>query len=137
MTERKPAGVSFENWIDRQIRQAAERGEFDDLPGSGKPIADLHKPHDRDWWIKQKLRSENLSYLPPALALRKEAAEALEAASRADSEEEVRRIVADINETIRAAHRTPLPGPPLDLAAYDVERVVRDWRAKRRGASPG
>jgi hypothetical protein len=131
MTERKPAGVSFETWIERQIREARERGEFDDLPGSGKPIPDLQRPHDRNWWIKQKLRSENLSYLPPALALRKQAAEALEAASRADSEAEVRRIVAEINAEIRAALRTPLPGPPLDLVPYDVERVAAEWRAKR------
>ena len=71
MTERKPRELSFETWVDRQIREAAERGEFDDLPGTGKPIPDLHKPHDENWWIKQKLRSENLSYLPPTLELRK------------------------------------------------------------------
>ena len=29
----------FEGWIDRQIRQAQERGDFDNLPGKGKPLA--------------------------------------------------------------------------------------------------
>ena len=38
MTERKPFGVSWETWIDRQIREGMERGEFDGLPGHGKPI---------------------------------------------------------------------------------------------------
>ena len=28
-------------WVDLQVRQAMERGDFDDLPGKGKPIADL------------------------------------------------------------------------------------------------
>jgi hypothetical protein len=50
-----------------------ERGEFDNLPGAGKPIPALDKPHDELWWITQKLRRENLSYLPATLALRKEA----------------------------------------------------------------
>jgi hypothetical protein len=38
MTERKPPGMSFESWVDKQIREATERGEFDGLPGAGKPI---------------------------------------------------------------------------------------------------
>ncbi len=77
MTERKPPGVGFETWVERQIREATERGAFDDLPGAGRPIPDLDKPHDELWWVKQKLRRENFSYLPPTIALRKQAEEAL------------------------------------------------------------
>ena len=43
MTERKPPGVSWESWIDRQIREAEERGAFADLPGAGMRIPDLDK----------------------------------------------------------------------------------------------
>lgn len=28
----------YESVVDRQIRQARERGEFDNLPGMGKPL---------------------------------------------------------------------------------------------------
>ena len=38
MSERKPRGVSFESWVERQVREARERGAFDDLPGAGKPL---------------------------------------------------------------------------------------------------
>ena len=131
MTERKPPGVSFETWVERQIREATERGEFDNLPGAGKPIADLDKPHDELWWVKEKLRRENLSYLPPTIALRKEAEEALLAASRAGSEAQVRRIVADINRKILEGNRKAASGPPLNLMPFDVERVVRTWRERR------
>ena len=131
MTDRKPRETTFETWVDRQIREAAERGEFDALPGAGKPIPDLHKPHDENWWIKQKLRSENLSYLPPTLALRKEVADALEAASNARSEEEIRTILEPVNERIRDAIRAPLPGPPLNLTPVNVEAVIAAWRAGR------
>jgi hypothetical protein len=131
MTERKPPGVSFETWVERQIREATERGEFDNLPGAGKPIADLDKPHHELWWVKQKLRRENLSYLPPTIALRKEAEDALLAASQAASEAQVRRIVADINRKILDGNRKAASGPPLNLMPFDVERVVRTWRERR------
>ncbi|MET7460869.1 DUF1992 domain-containing protein [Nonomuraea sp. NPDC005501] len=130
MSDRKPYGVNFESWIDRQIREAEERGEFDDLPGKGKPLPDLDKPHDDMWWIKQKLRSEGLSMpLPPTLALRKDAEEALAEARAARSEREARQIVEEINARIREAIRTGLSGPPLNLLPFDVERVVAEWRA--------
>lgn len=131
MTERKPAGASFESWIDRQIRQAEERGEFDNLPGAGKPIPDLHEPYDEMWWVRQLMRRENLSHVPPSLALRKEVEDALLAAARAGTEAEVRRIVTGINEKIREAIRKPMSGPPLDLVPLDVDRVVQDWRGRR------
>ncbi|MEV0602053.1 DUF1992 domain-containing protein [Streptomyces sp. NPDC050315] len=132
MTDRKPPGVSFETWVDRQIREAAERGEFDDLPGAGEPLKGLNKPYDEMWWVRDKMERESLSYLPPTLALRKEAEDALAAARGARSEREARHIVADINGRIREALKNPPPGPPLGLAPYDPEEVVKEWRAAVR-----
>lgn len=133
MTDRKPLGVPFESWIDRQIREAEERGEFDDLPGQGKPLPGVGEPLDEMWWIKQKIASEGLSMpLPPTLALRKEAEEALAQARGARTEAEARRIVEEINHRIREAIRTGLSGPPLNLMPYDVDQVVSEWRAARR-----
>ncbi|GGO62012.1 DnaJ family domain-containing protein [Nonomuraea cavernae] len=132
MTERRPLGMQFESWIDRQIREAEERGEFDDLPGKGKPLPDRNEATDELWWIKQKLESEHLSMpLPPTLALRKEAEQALADALGARTEAEARRIVEEINARIREAIRTGLSGPPLNLMPFDVERVVSDWRRAR------
>ncbi|MEV3980469.1 DUF1992 domain-containing protein [Nonomuraea sp. NPDC049758] len=132
MTDRKPVGMPFESWIDRQIREAAERGEFDDLPGAGKPLPGLDRRHDEMWWIKQKLESEGLSMpLPPTLALRREAEEALRQARGARSETEVRQILEEVNEKIREAIRKGLPGPPLNLMPFDVDRVVSEWRENR------
>ena len=74
MTERKPPGVSFESWVDKQIRDASERGDFKDLPGFGKPLPDDTAPYDELWWVKGKMHREGVSVLPPTLALRKEAA---------------------------------------------------------------
>ena len=38
MTERKPRDMTFRSWIDQQISEAEERGAFDNLPGTGKPL---------------------------------------------------------------------------------------------------
>ncbi|MGA5560433.1 DUF1992 domain-containing protein [Streptomyces platensis] len=128
MTERKPPGVTFESWIDKQIREATERGDFAGLPGAGKPLPHLDQPYDEMWWIKDKMSREHLSYLPPGLALRKEAEDALEAAAAAPTEAALRRILTPLNERIHAALRTPLEGPPLNLVPFDIDEVARKWR---------
>ncbi|ANH91320.1 MULTISPECIES: DUF1992 domain-containing protein [unclassified Streptomyces] len=132
MTERKPPGVPFESWVEKEIRDAQARGAFDRLPGAGKPLPD-DTTYDELWWVKRKLAREGLSVLPPTLALRKEAEDALAAAHAAPSESAVRRIVADINTKILDMMVKPPPGPPLGLRRFDVEEVVAEWRARRGG----
>jgi Domain of unknown function (DUF1992) len=122
---------SFQSWVEQRIREAQERGEFDNLPGAGKPIPDLDQPYDELWWIRRKLHEEKLSYLPPTLALRKEAEDALAAVSRARSEREVRRVLERINRKIRDGNSKAASGPPLNLAPIDVERVVDTWRQQQ------
>jgi len=131
VTPRKPPGTSWESWIDRQIREAAERGEFENLPGTGKPIQDLDKPHDENWWIRQKLRSEDLSYLPPSLALKKEVQNAIDSALSAKSEIEVREIIEQINAKIVGANRLGIDGPPVSFVPYDTQRVLQDWQERQ------
>ena len=63
----------FESWIDRQIREAQERGEFDNLRGAGEPLKGLGGRDDENWWIKGLIERENLRPpLPGSLLLRKE-----------------------------------------------------------------
>ena len=133
MTSRKPEGQSWESWIDRQIREAEERGEFDDLPGKGKPLPGLDRPHDELWWVRRKLKDENLSYLPPSLQVRKDRDEAREQIARARSERAVRQIVTDINQRIREANLGALQGPPSTVMPLDEEETVRA-RHERRAA---
>lgn len=137
MTERKPPGVSWESWIDRQIREGMERGEFDGLPGHGKPLRDVDRPRDEMWWVKDKLRREEASYLPPTLALRKQVEDARAAIAASVSEDEVRRIVADVNARIVEVNSRVTAGPPSTLAPLDPERTVERWRAGRRSPSDG
>ena len=110
-----------------------ERGEFDNLPGQGRPLEGLYEHHDEDWWLKAKLRRERLSYLPPTLALRKEVEEAREAIAAASHEGAVRRIVAEINDRIRDVNRRGAEGPPCTTMPLDEESVVETWRAQHHG----
>lgn len=131
VSDRKPPGVQWESWIDRQIREAQERGDFDNLPGRGRPLADLDHPRDDLWWVRKKLKAENLSYIPPALQLRKEVEIARERIARAASEAEVRQIVADVNAVIRSTNRSLLDGPPSSVAPLDEELTIKRWRDQR------
>jgi Domain of unknown function (DUF1992) len=131
VTERKPFGVSWETWIDRQIREGMERGDFDGLPGHGKPLQDVDRPHDELWWVRDKLRREGVSYLPPTLALRKDVEDARDAIDEATTEGEVRQIVTEINERIRSVNRMATTGPPTNLMPLDLEQTVQRWRADR------
>ena len=120
-------------WVDLQVRQAMERGEFDDLPGQGKPIEDLGVEHDPDWWVKKLVERENIALLPPALALRKEDAELDGRLDEVTAESEVRREVEDFNARVMKARYTPVDGPPLITQPRDVEAEVAAW-ADRRAA---
>ncbi|HEY3140978.1 MAG TPA: DUF1992 domain-containing protein [Acidimicrobiales bacterium] len=132
MTERKPPGVSWETWIDRQIRQGMERGDFDGLPGHGKPIEDLDRTRDELWWVKDKLRREEVGFLPPTLALRKEVEDARARIAATEAEDEVRRIVTDINERIVKVNSRATAGPPSTVMTLDLEQVLRTWKESRR-----
>jgi hypothetical protein len=129
MTGRKPPGVGWETWVERQIREGIERGEFDDLPGKGKPIPDLDGSHDELWWVRKKLKREKVSYLPPTLAVRKERDDALERIAVATREAEVRRIVEEINVRIRYVNSHATAGPPSSVMPLDVDDVLTRWRA--------
>ena len=110
-----------------------ERGDFDDLPGAGKPIEDLGEHHDPNWWIKKLVERENIAVLPPSVALRKEDAELDDRLDKLIREAEVREIVEDFNERVIAA-RYGRPGRPA--AGHDAARRRRDGR-RLDGAADG
>jgi hypothetical protein len=118
-------------WVDHQLRLAMERGEFDNLPGAGKPIADLGAQHDPDWWIKRLVEREKITgVLPPALQLRKDDAELDARLDRHTAESEVRRVLEEFNARVMKARYTPVDGPPLITMPRDVDAEVGRWQAR-------
>ena len=119
-------------WVDLQIKEAMARGDFDDLPGAGKPIAGLGTQHDPDWWLKQLVEREKISgVLPPALQLRKDDVELDAKLDRHTAESEVRRELEEFNARVMRARYTPVDGPPLITMPRDVETEVDAWRERR------
>jgi hypothetical protein len=120
-------------WVDLQIQRAMERGEFDDLPGAGKPLGDLGSPYDHDWWLKKLIEREQITgVLPPALMLRKENAELDSVLDRETAEKVVRGLVEDFNRRIVEARRQLQGGPPVVTMTRDVDEEVARWRERRR-----
>jgi len=118
-------------WVDLQVQRAMERGDFDNLPGAGKPIADLGTEHDPDWWLKRMVEREKVSVLPPSLQLRKEDAELDARLDAMAAEREVRREVEEFNARVLKARYSPQDGPPLITQTRDVEETVAAWRDRR------
>ena len=124
--------TQHESWVDKQIREATERGEFDNLPGAGKPLK-LTDAHDPDWWIKGLVEREKIiGVLPPALTLRKEAAAMETELDKERSETDARRILEDFNARVIQARRQLMGGPPVVTPTFDVEEAVEAWRERRR-----
>lgn len=119
-------------YVDLQIQQAMARGDFDNLPGAGKPIKGLGTQHDPDWWVKQLVEREKVTgVLPPALQLRKDDAELDDRLDELHTAAEVREEVEEFNARVIKARYTPVDGPPLITQPRDVEAEMEAWRARR------
>jgi len=134
MTQKKPAGKTWESFIEQQIREAMEEGAFDNLQGKGQPLPDLGIERDPDWWAKKLIEREKVSLAPPALTLRREVEQALERLAQMRDEAAVRRTLDALNERIRKLNATIAEGPPTSLAPLDVEAIVLQWRLTARRA---
>ncbi|NYI70685.1 hypothetical protein GGQ54_001245 [Naumannella cuiyingiana] len=124
--------MQFESWVDAQIREATERGEFDNLPGAGKPITGIRRT-DPDWWIKDKMRREGIERpASEAELLRAEVAELDTILADARTEDEAREIITDLNARIRTARlrRGSLPTRVVELV--DVDDTLRRWQTRNR-----
>lgn len=139
-SQQPPINLNAENksqFVETAIQLAIRRGEFDDLPGAGKPIEGLGTHHDPDWWIRRKIESENLSGLgPPALLLRVEDRELDGELDKLTREDDVRTVVEDFNRRVVEARRQLMGGPPVVTKTRDVDAEIEAWRVRRDAARP-
>jgi hypothetical protein len=101
-------------FVEIAIQQAQRRGDFENLPGAGKPLPNLRDTTDPDWWFRRKIERERITGLgPPALTLRTEDRDLdarLDATSTVDA---VRELLVDFNTRVVEAQRQLLGGPPV------------------------
>jgi hypothetical protein len=123
-------------YVEMAIQQAIRYGEFDNLPGAGKPLPNLERGYDPDWWIRQKIESEKITGLgPPALTLRTENAELDARIDQAHTEAAVTEILTDFNARVVAARRQLQGGPPVVTPTRDVADELARWRGRRTARS--
>jgi len=88
---------TLDSLVERRIREAQERGEFDDLPGSGAPLA-----LDDDPLVPEDLRVpyrllKNAGFIPPELEAFREIRELEQLIQVADCESERADLLARLN----------------------------------------
>lgn len=122
-------------WVELQVQRAIERGDFDDLPGAGKPLPALDD--GPDWWLKDLVRREQITgVLPEALELRNVDARLDGELDRLSSEKQVREELASFNQRVVNARRQLQGGPPVVTPLRDVDAEVRAWRSRRSRPAP-
>jgi len=121
----------YSDLAEQRIRQAMELGEFDNLPGEGKPL-DLGDD-DPSWWAMRKLREfaegEQLEAL--AQELEREVDRLMFLPDEADVKRRAREIYA------RNVALNELLPPGKRLRSLDPTDVLRQWRAMYRLRQPG
>src|SRR2546428_5506402 len=123
-------GASAEGKIGR----GKEAGKFAPLEGRGRRLGDVNEPYDEFWWVKRKLRREQLSFVPDAIAIRREAELVLDSLADVPTEEEARALLLELNARIARTNAATLTGPPTTLAPFNVEETLRRFWRERRAA---
>jgi DnaJ family protein C protein 28 len=72
-------GLTWQNWVDRQIRDAQDRGEFEDLPGVGQPLDLKPNPYAKGQEIAFKVL-QDAGFAPDWIELDKAVRDRLEKA---------------------------------------------------------
>jgi hypothetical protein len=87
----------FERIVEERIRDAQRKGEFDDLPGNGKPITyEDHSLVPEELRLAHKIL-KNAGFLPPELELKKEIHRAEDLLSGVEETAEKYRILKRLN----------------------------------------
>jgi hypothetical protein len=134
MTERKPQGMTFESWVEQQIRRAHDEGAFEGLSLAGKPLPRRDREKSSYEWALEWARREEGevgAMLPTGLALRKEREELPALLARQTSEDAVRALVVAHVERVDRYYRQPVDGVWIPVGMPDVEDMVAEWRRTR------
>lgn len=114
----------YQKIIEEKIKEAQERGEFDNLPGSGKPL-DLEDESriPEDLRLSHKVL-KNANCLPPELELRNEIRAMADLLSGIPDEEEKYRQIKRINLKITNLNMMGHSSPLLDQDQIYFKKIV-------------
>ncbi len=122
----------FEHIAEKRIKEAIREGQFDNLPGKGKPLV-----FEDDSMIPQDLRMaykilKNAGFIPPELQTEKEIKNALDLLEDLKDERERYRQVTKLNILVTKANM--LRSRPINLEVNQVyyRKVVEKIKVRKK-----
>ncbi len=118
---------SYLKFVERQIQEALERGEFDNLPGKGRPLQiedDSHIPEDLR--LAYKIL-KNADCLPPELQLKKEIRQMEDLLESLPDEREKYRLMKKINYMIMKLNMMGKRSPLLEEKQIYYKKLVEKF----------
>ena len=117
--------------IEEKIKEAQERGEFDNLPGKGEPLnLEDESRIPEDLRLSHKIL-KNANCLPPELELRNEIRQMTELLSGIPDEEEKYRQIKRINLKITRLNMMGHSSPLLDQDQVYFKKIIDNMDKKK------
>jgi hypothetical protein len=120
------AGIlpGYEKIVEQRIKEAMEKGEFDDLPGKGKPV-----PIEDDSQVPEDLRLaykllKNADCLPPELLEKKEIRQMEDMLARVPDEKERYKLIKRINFKIMKLNVMGKKSPLLEEKQIYYKKLI-------------
>jgi hypothetical protein len=122
----------FERLAEKRIKEAIRQGQFENLPGKGKPIV-----FEDDSMVPEDLRMaykmlKNAGFIPPELQTEKEIKNALDLLDELQDERERYRQVTKLNILVTKANM--LRSRPINLEVNQVyyRKVVEKIKVRKK-----
>jgi hypothetical protein len=120
------AGIlpGYEKIVEQRIKEAMEKGEFDNLPGKGKPLLledDSHVPEDLRLAYKML---KNADCLPPELLEKKEILQMEDMLATIPDEKERYKLIKKINFKIMKLNLMGKKSPLLEEKQIYYKKLI-------------
>ena len=113
-------GKQYYDYIDEQIREAQGRGDFDNLPGAGKPLNLDENPFSGDKAMAYSLLKQN-GYAPPEIELAKEIRTRFEKATT-----QYDQLLRELNRKI--LNLNLITPSSMHMTMFEVEELGQEFR---------
>jgi hypothetical protein len=122
----------FRKIAERRIREAMERGEFDDLRGKGEPL-----PEDGAQYIPGDLRMaykilKNAGFLPPEIEVEREIQTAMDLLDGLEDEQESYQKVNKLNLLVTKMNLIRSRPVELEKSQVYYQKIVERIRVRNR-----